>query len=258
LDRSKKQVEQADWTLVKSILALVISAGVAFGAWHLAVGPTDANVLFIGNSYTSYNELADVVSDIAKANGTRLGVEVIAPGGFKLEDHAATRSTLDSLESGKYDFVVIQEQSMMPASKYFESSTIPNAKALAVTAQRAGSEVIFYQTWAHRSGNATIDHSYDSMRLALVDAYEALGRRNRARVAPAGAAMHIAFNTPSLNSVPLYDPDGSHPAPAGTYVAAYAIAGTIIGTELVEAPATIVSQEVANDLRTAANQALGY
>ena len=44
-------------------------------------------VLFVGNSLTEWNDLPGRVAGLAAATGRRLEYEVIAFGGFNLEDH---------------------------------------------------------------------------------------------------------------------------------------------------------------------------
>lgn len=43
--------------------------------------------LFIGNSYTYYNNLPDILRVMAEADGRRLEVRMVAPGGWRLKDH---------------------------------------------------------------------------------------------------------------------------------------------------------------------------
>src|SRR5687767_8904618 len=48
--------------------------------------PPTVRALFVGNSYTFFNELPTVVREIGAASGVNLEVEMIAPGGARLAD----------------------------------------------------------------------------------------------------------------------------------------------------------------------------
>src|SRR5664280_2803382 len=72
-------------------------------------------ILFIGNSYTYVNDLPRVFTDLARSGGHRVQTGMSAQGGWTLADHVASTSTLDLLRSSKWDFVVLQEQSEIPA-----------------------------------------------------------------------------------------------------------------------------------------------
>jgi len=200
-----------------------------------------------------------VVASITEANDYKIDFAAIAIGGRTLEEHAADSATMSAVSSGDYDIVIIQEQSMMPASAFLESSTIPSARRIADAANQSGARVVFYQTWAHKNGNLQIYHSsYASMRDALVTGYVRMAAEAGGEIAPAGLAWDRALSNPDLAGVNLYVADGSHPTAEGTYVAAAAIAGTIMQAQIETAPSSGVSEAHARSLSDSANAVLGY
>ena len=72
-------------------------------------------VLFIGNSYTSVNDLPDTFADLAWAGGHRVQTEALDEGGWTLQQHVAAPETAATLASEHWDVVVLQEQSEIPS-----------------------------------------------------------------------------------------------------------------------------------------------
>ena len=79
-------------------------------------------VLFIGNSYSF--QIPKVFEKLAKVEGKKVEVEQVTKGGWKLVKHAAAKQTLDKISDGKWDVVVLQEQSQLPS---FRQTLLPGA-----------------------------------------------------------------------------------------------------------------------------------
>jgi hypothetical protein len=73
------------------------------------------HILFIGNSYTSVNDLPGTFVRLACSDGHKVETAMSAEGGWKLADHAASSKTLDLIKRQKWDWVILQEQSEIPA-----------------------------------------------------------------------------------------------------------------------------------------------
>ena len=67
----------------------------------------------IGNSYTYYNSLSGLLSELARAAGFSAHVVSDAPGGQTLGGHVA--GGLGSVNSDNWDVVIIQDQSQRPS-----------------------------------------------------------------------------------------------------------------------------------------------
>ncbi len=55
-------------------------------------GEAEHRVLFIGNSYTHYNDMPSMVEKITSKNGVKIETTMIAPGGAYLHEHTAATS----------------------------------------------------------------------------------------------------------------------------------------------------------------------
>ncbi|MCB9185064.1 MAG: hypothetical protein H6591_14235 [Flavobacteriales bacterium] len=184
------------------------------------------SALFIGNSYTYVNDLPNTLRQLALSLGDTLIVGSSAPGGYTLFQHATYAPTLDAIESQPWDFVVMQEQSQLGALPIEVTNTEVGALQLidAIEENWECTYPVFYMTWGRQDGDAQncanfpFMCTYDGMQQGLRDNYVYLATMNDAFVSPVGVAWkQVRDNHPSIN---LYDADGSHPSPAGTYLAA--------------------------------------
>ncbi|MBK9077598.1 MAG: hypothetical protein IPL77_21985 [Flavobacteriales bacterium] len=195
----------------------------------LLVGPMHAqqtSVLFIGNSYTYVNDLPNTLRQLALSLDDTMTVASSAPGGYTLFQHSTYAPTIAAIESQDWDFVVLQEQSQLGALPFDVTTTELGASALVqrIEDNHECTYPVFYLTWGRQDGDAQNCASfpfmctYDGMQQGLRTNYIALAEWNDSYTAPVGAAWKEVRDTyPSIN---LYDPDGSHPSPAGTYLAA--------------------------------------
>ena len=147
--------------------------------------------LFIGNSYTYVNELWEVFRKAAESAGYSVTVDSVTCGGYYL-DFLADPGDLygaevaKKLDSQKYDYVFVQEQSMCPILDYarFERG----AKALYEKIKENGAQFVFYQTWGRKTGSgdlASLKLTNESMTRALAEAYQKLGAELNVPVSPA-------------------------------------------------------------------------
>ena len=90
------------------------------------------SVLFVGNSYTSFNNLPDLISSIASTMGDVLIVDGSLIGGATLQNHSQNNNTTNLIIKGNWDFVVLQEQSQYPSFPLWqvEQDVFPYASEL--------------------------------------------------------------------------------------------------------------------------------
>ena len=72
-------------------------------------------VLWIGNSYTFFNDLPAMVRDIAETKGVKMAYSEVLKGGERLKGHLENPRLLQLLKKGGWDYVVVQENSYLPA-----------------------------------------------------------------------------------------------------------------------------------------------
>ncbi|MHB8572855.1 MAG: SGNH/GDSL hydrolase family protein [Candidatus Dormibacteria bacterium] len=209
--------------LVITVLAAVAAAAL-YPAWQhrgCALTSVCTRVLFIGDSFTSVNDLPFTFEQLAESGGEATGTGIDAPGGATLADHAANPSTATEVSSQPWDYVLLQEQSQVPASPALrERQMYPAARTLVDLIRGRRATPILFATWAHRGGwpEAGLP-GYLSMQSALDQGYAEIAQRVGVSVAPVGAAWRGATG----QGPDLYQADGVHPSAAGTYLAACVI-----------------------------------
>jgi hypothetical protein len=168
------------------------------------------NILFIGNSFTQRNNLPGLIAKMAETRGHELRHTLISAGGASLRQHWNAGKAPRAIESGGYDRVVLQEQSTLPiknAARFTE-----NVRLFDPAIKAAGATTVLYLTWARA-------HAPESQQL-LTDAYTSIGAELGATVVPAGEAWRRFLA--KHREPALHDKDQSHPALAGSYLAACA------------------------------------
>ena len=193
------------------------------------------NILFIGNSYTYFNDLPAMFSALAEENGHEVNVQSVTQGGrrlhqFKDADDAYTKQLCDVLAGNPaFDAVILQEQSMLPYRDY--DAFFDGASHVAGMVRAAGAErLCFYVTWGRRPDCPTLDEmgwTHDTMTEGLHRAYFRAAEALSMECADVGAAFYRFVSAD--NGDFLYDPDGSHPSYAGTALAALVMYKTVFG-----------------------------
>ena len=86
------------YVLSVAITIVVVTGFVLYHTFSKQRGPT-IRVLFIGNSFTSVNNLPQMVAGLAKSRGDRLEYDMAAPGGYKFSQHVQDQATLNKIKS---------------------------------------------------------------------------------------------------------------------------------------------------------------
>ena len=198
------------------------------------------NILFIGNSYTYFNDLPVVFSALANENGRDVTAFSVTRGGRKLcqfldtEDDCTKELGCVLADNPAFDVVFMQEQSLLPYRDY--DAFFAGAEHVTETVRAAGAKrLCFYVTWGRKPGCPMLDEmgwTHDSMTAGLSDAYTRAAGALSAECAYVGAAFHeIVASHPEIE---LYDPDGSHPSHTGTCLAAMVMYRAVFGESAVK------------------------
>jgi len=188
-------------------------------------------VLFLGNSYTANNRMPLMLGGLALASRPpqKITVTSVTPGGQSLRGHWGAIQRVkppakSPIASGRWDYVVLQDQSMMPLVRPGE--TIKYAGLLAEAAREAGATPVMYLTWARRNRPQTQTGLTRTYRRAAVEA--------RALLAPVGLAWAAALEAEA--TLVLHRGDNSHPTVEGSYLAACVFYATLTGRNPVGLP----------------------
>jgi hypothetical protein len=246
--------------LVLVCLGVLLVLG-GFGLARLAESPCSplsrtpcVRVLFLGNSYTYVNDLPAVFRDLARAGGRNVETGMVANGGETLAQHAASPDSLGAIRGSRWQFVVLQEQSEIPAlAAAWQTQMFPATETLVASIRSAGATPILLETWAHRDGLPDQGLDDAAMQAAITQGYRSLGAALGVAVAPAGEAWQTVLR--ANPTIALWQADGSHPSPAGTYLAACVLYARIFDASPVGVADTGgLSPDVAQALQVAAEQ----
>ena len=177
-------------------------------------------ILFIGNSYTYVNDLPGMFTRLSCSGGKRVETGMAAPGGWTLAQHLASADTLNAIRGQRWDVIVLQEQSQLPASaSYRDQGMYPAVRGLVSLIRSVKARPYLFLTWGHRDGWPDNQlNSYAAMQDQLYFGYVTIAKELSVDVAPVGSAWKQAVShTPPLD---LWQEDGSHPTQSGTYLAA--------------------------------------
>ncbi len=202
--------------------------------------PMPLRVLFIGNSYTYVNDLPALVARLG-AEGARQGsgptitVDSVTVGGATLGDHWTQNTAPTRVMAGGWSAVVLQGQSVEPAlnAASFRSYAVRFGEL--ATSVRA--RPVFYATWPRRAGDVVYAQPWsggspEAFNARLDEGYSSAATAVGGVTAHVGNAWMAALRAhPAVN---LYDPDGSHPSPAGTWLAGCVMYRALTG---LDAPA---------------------
>jgi len=215
--------------MLPTILAALGLAGGVAACSQATAGEDrpDVAVLFIGNSLTSVNNLPAAVAKVAEAAHASVRVGIAAGPNLAVIDHTnGSTDAVAQIDGGRWNFVVLQ-QGPTPAGICRDTLVIA-AMRLAPHVGASGGRIALFLPWARQGNPSALGAAGESATLAA----RAVG----GVVVPVGVAWKLALEADP--SVPLYGPDGYHPAPAGTLLAALTIYERLAGRDAREiAPA---------------------
>lgn len=183
-------------------------------------GPERPRVLFIGNSYTFFNDLPALVANVTASVGQEWETGAQAIGGATVETHLLDPGTATLLAEG-WDVVVLQGQSVEPIFQtlVFEAAVVDFAAL--VEAESPGAQLLLFETWARGEGSEVLDQlmmTVEEMQQGLSEGYAGAAEAAGAEVVPVGQAWALA-----LSEVPppmLHTGDLSHPNLTGSFLTA--------------------------------------
>ncbi|MCX5794295.1 MAG: SGNH/GDSL hydrolase family protein [Elusimicrobia bacterium] len=226
--------------------------------------PAPLQVLFLGNSYTSVNDLPGTLTAVARSFGDTVAADASVKGGYRLMDHARDEQSLAKIKARPWDFVVLQEQSQMPGfdDSQIDAETVPYAVRLdgLIHAANPRAKTVFFAAWGRKSGDSENCKAipavctYESQQRRITWTFDRLAARTSAVLAPVGTAWsRVRHAHPEIE---LYDGDGVHPSAAGTYLAACVFYSALLRKGALGASPLGLDPAVARVLQKAAQESV--
>jgi hypothetical protein len=205
----------------------------------------ELHVLFIGNSFTYYNNMPRIVEAISYTiAGPPIKTEMVAIGGARLEDLWKQGSALAAIRKQHWDYVVMNEQSALGGG------VVNGEKRIGVPAnffkyagmfdteiRKAGGKTVIIMTWKDKNDR-------DRIQTDLNNAFLEFRKTHGIILAPVSAAWAITIKiAPEIN---LYFDDNHHPSKEGSYLEACTVYATLTSNSPVGAPAKAEGTPVAD------------
>ena len=206
------------------------------GIWQFCIGQANIpkKILFCGNSYTYFWNLPQSVMVLADSKDFDFDIRQSTSGGTNLGQHWRGEkglNTVNKIKEGKYDIVILQDHSMQAINH--PDSLLYYGQRLADLAKESGAKPFIYMTWARE---------WDPyMQEEITRKYTELAQKVNGQLVPVGLAWKRAHELrPDLV---LYDEDGSHPSPLGTYLTACMFYSALTGDSPLGLPHRIISTD---------------
>jgi hypothetical protein len=189
---------------------------------------SEVQALFIGNSFTYFNNMPRLLEAISETvDGPLFKTEMVAIGGARLEDLWKEGSALNAIHKKRWDYVVLNEQSALgggivngekrigdPAN-FFKYAELFDAEI-----RQVGAKTVIMMTWKDKKDSERIQ---DKLDRAFVEFRDKM--HGEPILAPVSNAWGLAKLT--APDIDLYFTDNHHPSKEGSYLIACTVYATI-------------------------------
>lgn len=196
--------------------------------------PGEVNILFIGSSYFSGNNLTGMFASLAHANNKKVFVDYSIVNGTFLDYHASDSYTLNKIKEQDWDYVVLQGvgRQMAYPNIYTAHASYPALKSLrkSITANCETTKMMFCLPWAFEDGMAWLEgwtDLYEDMQKKIY--YNTLKYADEIGfiVAPVGWAWYKVLEEKNYPLHYLHLSDWNHPSSKGSYLMACVIFSSV-------------------------------
>jgi hypothetical protein len=169
-------------------------------------------VLFIGNGILSDNGIPWDFKDLAESAGQEVIIDAYMRDSYALSFHnglLGDMNAIDKIKSDSWDYVVLQEQSLLPVIPVMtQTFTIPAIRDLSKIIREINkcSRIILFMTWARPQGGqyciqidslgfpcSTYFMDFSHMQDSVESSYLRIADSVQAEIAPVGVAWKNAF-----------------------------------------------------------------
>lgn len=182
--------------------------------WNVTVTKQPVyKMLFIGNSFTFYNDGVDyhlqkMLSSDISSDSMAYNIQEIAESSYTLEAHYNDPLTLAKIKSDNWNTIVLQEQSTRPINN--PDLFLLYAGKLDTEIKKINARTVLYMTWAPKDSPNDINQ--------LAAAYTSVAQQLNVPVVPVGKVWdYFVKNYPDIN---IYYTDNKHPSLPGTFLIA--------------------------------------
>jgi hypothetical protein len=209
-----------------------------------------SDLVFVGNSYTNFNNLPQQVETFLEAmpGWNTMTTTKLTGGGMTLADHAqryVDGSSWTSTIDNPHGWTILQDQSQIPGfpntSSYWTDSR-DGLIQLAQASTAAGAKNMLFLTWGYRNGDQNHNpqrySDYETMQNRITDGYLNYASETETAtgttvyIAPIGELYRYVHTEDFSTFESLYNSDGSHPSQLGTKFIALGYTAALSGRSI--------------------------
>ena len=217
---------------------------------------TSTNILFIGNSYTHYNDMPVIFNELAVEKGYSVNVEMSAKSNHTCKMHCERDELFEKIKSKKWDYVIIQgfSRELCHSPEYLDTSFVPYFNRIidSVYSNYSCTNVLLYMTWGYNNGihdNEECDN-FIKMGDQIVKGYKYIADLYSLPVVPVGMVWRsIHLSHPEY---PLYNVDDMHPSETGSFLIATTFFSSIFKALPSDSSNYKIDVKIAKVIKTAA------
>ena len=191
------------------------------------------NILFIGNSYTYYNDMPVLFDTLCKANGRDVKVFAVTCPDRKLYENLTPYDShwakvREITAENHIDVCILQENSLLPITD--NDAFINGLTMIKDDIGARVSKFVLYETWGRKNGAEFLAEnrlSSVAMTNIIHEKYKKAAELMEMEISPVG--KHFADVYRGGSGIELYCSDNSHPAREGSCLAACVHYKTIFG-----------------------------
>ena len=207
------------------------------------IDSTPNEILFIGSSYFTFNNLPGMVSGLSENMGKTFTIEAEMRNGLYLEDHAALATTEARINERDWDYIVLQGVGMVMAYPDSFPDYHPVYPALVtlkdkIMANCETTKIMFEMPWAFEDGMIWVSgwtDEYPEMQQKIYDNTLEYSDSIGFVISPVGWAWNTVLYEQNYPLHYLHLSDWNHPSQKGSYLMACVIYSTIFKESTVGA-----------------------
>lgn len=194
-------------------------------------------VLFIGNSFTYYNDLDQITSKLAESMGfTKFSADRVACGAYHLSQFADGndeygKQVEEKIKNNTYTHIIMQEHSTSPVSNYDSFLSGATALLTKLKTYQTSAKISLYETWGFNNMVGTYGATIPECELALMNAYKNCAKALKLGVHYVGRGFSKVYQEHSSINL-YYVEDNKHPSFSGSYLSGLIHLASLTGADV--------------------------
>ena len=230
---------------LKKIFLIILFS--VIGLNYLSANPKNnqdtCKILLIGSSYFNYNNLSNLVKNLANSSNKEVFIEMHGQNGLYLSDHANSSSTEAKINERDWDCVILQGIGILVA--YPDSFTGHPVYPALITlrdkiyANCESTRMVFCMPWAFEDGMTWYQNwtdTYEDMQIHIYNNTLQYSEEIGFEIAPVGWAWYAVLEEYNYPLHYLHMSDWNHPSLKGSYLMACVIYSTVFQESTVGIP----------------------